>query len=409
MVKIGSYTIQAGSAEDVAISNVTVGLNGASSGTTTNVSNLYVVPAGSVQSSYVTQPTLSNNFNVSFTVPMGMSKTVDVYANLGSVQGTASTSLTIFGYGVNSNTTVQKGPVFGQTVNVGSGVVSGITTVTNDVFSAAQFVVGGTTGNIAKFNIVSSGGDSVLKELYFNVTGGVDQVIVNGVYTTVSNGAATSTVNIPVASGFAGQDVVVSVKYSGVGDGFIATSGTPTSITLTGLKYSSGGTNTSTTTSKASQTMTLVAAKPTLAVASGNGTDAQGSGYKTLARVTVSSVGGPIKLNNLAVSVATSGDATVGSTLDLVDPSTSQVLATSTFSAASFDLGTGPAAGYPINGSFTFEVKANVTGTYGNSGLITTTLSTNKANFVWTDTAGNATSTGSGIVPFPSAGGVVSF
>jgi len=412
--KIGSYILTSGSAEAINVQSLVVGLSGQALNVNGEVTNLYVVPAGSVASNIVAQPSASNNFNVNFNVPASGSTVVDVYATLGASSSSAlSSSLQALGTGAISFTSLTSGAsgYNGQTVSVGNGTITAVNTITSDAFASAQFVVGGNTtaANLARYNFVSTGGDATLSEMYFTITGGIDSIVINGVSTPVSGGYATTTSNIVVPSGYAGKDIIVAANYSAVGAGLTATSGTLTSITLTGYKYISGGSPVPATTTKASQSMTLVSAKPTLAVANGIGTDAQGSGYKTLARITVGANSGSIKLNQLAVTAATSGDAVISGNLDLVDTNTGLSIATTTVASGIFSLGTGPTAGYTITNSSVFEVKANVSGTYAASGMISTTISVTKANFIWTDIGGNATSTGSGIVPFPTAGGVVTF
>jgi len=411
--KIGSYILTSGSAEAINVQSLVVNLSGQALNVNGEVTNLYVVPAGSAASNIVAQPSASNNFNVNFNVPASGSTVVDVYATLGASSSSAlSSSMQALGTGAVSFTSLTSGVAYnGQSVVVGNGTITAVNTITSDAFASAQFVVGGsnTPANIARYNFVSTGGDSTLSEMYFTITGGIDSIVINGVSTPVSGGYATTTSNIVVPSGYAGKDIIVAANYSAVGAGLTATSGTLTSITLTGYKYISGGSPVPATTTKASQSMTLVSAKPTLAVANGIGTDAQGAGYKTLARITVGANSGSIKLNQLAVTAATSGDAVISGNLDLVDTNTGLSIATTTVASGIFSLGIGPTAGYIITNSSVFEVKANVSGTYAASGMISTTISVTKANFIWTDIGGNATSTGSGIVPFPTAGGVVTF
>ena len=114
-VKIGSYILTTNSSEPVRITSLTVTLGGVA-GAITNVSNLYVKIDG--VSATPVNPQVSNNFSVDFTIPANSSKTIDVYADLGSATGTSSTALSVNGYGVDSNITISSTAVVGQTITV---------------------------------------------------------------------------------------------------------------------------------------------------------------------------------------------------------------------------------------------------------------------------------------------------
>lgn len=85
--KIGSFIIQAGSTEGVRVTNLQVGLTGGMN--LSSVSNLYT---SDNTTSIVPNPTTANNFPVNYTVTPNSSRTVDVYADIGSLGTVANTT-----------------------------------------------------------------------------------------------------------------------------------------------------------------------------------------------------------------------------------------------------------------------------------------------------------------------------
>ena len=81
--KLGSYILTTSSAEPVKITSLTVGLGGPA-GAITNISNLYVAPAGQTATTPI-NPQSSNNFNVNLTIAPNSSEVIDVYGDFGSV------------------------------------------------------------------------------------------------------------------------------------------------------------------------------------------------------------------------------------------------------------------------------------------------------------------------------------
>ena len=110
--KIGSFVVQTNSAEPVRITTLTLGINN-----TANVSNLYLVPVGSTNTNSIS-PQSSNNFAVNLTIPQSGTQTIDIYGDVGNATGTVSTTLSVSGYGVNSNTSIKSSTSNGQTITV---------------------------------------------------------------------------------------------------------------------------------------------------------------------------------------------------------------------------------------------------------------------------------------------------
>jgi hypothetical protein len=411
-VKLGSYVIQTSSAEPVRITSLTVGLGGVA-GLTTNVSNLYVAPAGQPATTPI-NPQASNNFSVNFTIPANGSQVVDVYGDLGSlatVGETATTTLTIAGYGVNSNITISPAAQLGQTISVGAGSISSVSKQAGAGYSPdAQFVVGNTTAPIVYYNFVSQNGNSNITEMYFNVVGGITSVTVGGVTAPVVAGSSTVTgLNLSVPNTYAGTNIPVSVTYSQVGLGG-TTSVQNTSVSLTGYKYISGNSTITATSSVASNVMVLVGSKPTVSVASSGDT---GAGFKAIARITVSAdQAGQINLQNLPLSIITTSGSTVNSLAVYVNGAAVSGV-TGAFNVATGTTATGTLAfsgGYPIAAgqSVVFNVMANITGSYNAGDSVQTALGSNGL-FIWQDVNGNATTTGVKIYNYPTGAASVTF
>jgi len=412
-VKLGSYVIQTSSAEPVRITSLTVGLGG-TAGVTTNVSNLYVAPAGQPATTPI-NPQSSNNFSVNFTISANSSQIVDVYGDLSSATGTATTTLTINGYGVNSNITVTKGPQTGQSITVGAGSLAVPTRQDGAGYSPdAQFVVGNTTAPIAYYNFVSSNGTSNISEMYFTTIGGITSVTVGGVTAPVVNAAATLTgLNLNISNSYAGTNIPVSVTYSTVGQNG-TTSVQDTAVTLTGYKYMSGNSTVSTTTiSKVSKTMVLVASKPTVSVVSSGDV---GAGFKKLANITVSAdAAGQIDLQSLPLSITTTAASTVsGMAIYVNGASISSYISGGTFTVGTSTTATGTIAftgdGYPIAAgqSVVFSIMGNITGSYNSGDSIQTALGGSNL-FIWKDVNGAATTTGAKIYNYPTGAATVTF
>jgi len=413
-VKLGSYVLQTTSAEPVRVTGLTVTLGGAA-GTTTNVSNLRTSEnASDIKGT----PTASNNFSVDFTVPANSSKVIDVYADLGSVSsGVASTTMAFSGYGVNSNTTITQVAVTGQSISLGAGSIALPPTLkTGSGYSpVSQFVVGGTTFVTGQYNFVASNGDALITELTFAASGtsaNIVSVSVGGMSSPMVSGSATITgLNIVVPNRNTGLNVPVSVSYPTVGQGGVTTNNT-VGLQLTGLKYTSGNTTTSTSTlAVGTNLMTLVGSKPAVALANPS-TTALGAGGSDVevAKVTVSAdAGGPISLRSLPVSMQSTGAGasasgalsvrTGGAGGDVVSGATSTSMTVGTTTAATSTIVFSTPYEIAANSSVTFSIMIpSVTFTDANATALDTvrTKLGSSSLFLWSDLNGSTTQAISG-------------
>jgi len=410
-VKLGSYVLQTNSAEPVRVTSLTVTLGGAA-GAITNVSNLRTsANANDVKGS----PSASNNFTVDFTVPANSSQTIDIYGDLSSATGVATTTMSLSGYGTNSNTTISQTAVTGQTITVGTGSLAVPTLKTGSGYSpVAQYVVGNSTFVTGVYNFLSTNGASTITELTFAASGtaaNITNVSVGGLSAPMVSGSATITgLNIVVSTSNSGANVPVTVSYPTVGNNGVTANNT-VGLRLTGMKYTSGNQTTSTTTlAVETNLMTLVGSKPTVVF---NDVSKSGvvSGNQEIARVTVTAdAAGDVNLLTLPLSYQASGAGSATGVLS-VYANGNQLISGTDFNEGLGAAGTTTAAtgtitfvgGYPIPAgqSVTFKIFSPVTINAATYDAVATSLGSSSL-FTWKDVNGNVSPDGSKILNYPS-------
>ena len=421
-VKVGSFTIQAGSSEDVLVNQAGISLvyGGNPAMTSSNVSNLVLKTGSTVLGTPIGTVPSSGSSTFSFpdvTVPMNTTKTFDVYADLGSATGTVQADMALSTRGAVSRLTTTS-QATGVTTSPTVATLAASTLVSSS--PVAQFVVGGTTFGIATFKVKTSVGDATVRKLAFAVTGtdSISQITVNGIATAVVNGNATTTgLSIPVST--TGTDVPVTVTFSGfknsTSGGSLTASVNPVTLTLNYVEAQSGSgsviTNTSTA---ASNNMILVASKPTVtAVANSN---AQlNSGTVLLAQFTVAAdANGAIAVATTSFITSTSTPGTLNITnVKLSDDNGANAIANSNTisnvtSGSAYTIGFTTPYQISAGQSKTFSLYGTVAGgSWGSSGntSLSTQLDTTLANFKWIDTVSSSTQimTGAGIQAWPTA------
>lgn len=264
MVKIGSFSLQAGSSEAVNVTNINVILGGTAT-PATNYTNLKITDG-----SQTVVPTLgTNNFSVNYDVAAGSTKTVEVWVDTLEIANGSTT--------IASSTVTYRGKISGVTNSVSATAptmtaasisVATPTLVTASTLGARYMIGGNTVNSVATYNVVSTNGAATLNDLSFTVAGsGVESLTIGGV-TAPSVGGAVNFygINLAVPAGAAGLNIPVAVKYSAVtgsNQGGVD-SGSVSTTTLTSVKYTAGGTQTTITPSVAANPMTLVASLPTV-------------------------------------------------------------------------------------------------------------------------------------------------
>ena len=412
-VKIGSFVLQNQStSEGVRITTLTVGLAVTAPQTLTNFSALRTSET-SGSASIPVQPLASNTFSADFTLAPGATKTIDILADVSTITtGTVQATLTVSSIGQVSNVSAAGTPVAGQLITPTTGTVGTPTFVTSSA-TVGQLIAaangGLADGSKAVFNFSSAGAASVISELKFTVTGGLGvdtatTIKVAGISAPVVGGVAYITglsLAVPFSGSGLNQDVLVS--YPEVGVSGIASVSTST-VSLTYVKYTSGGSTSILTPSVTAPTMTLVGSKPVFGVI--DSSDTLSNSLVKIASITITADSkGDIRLGKLPISVTSTGVATVptGANNIIVKDTNNTVIVTTNTGLAVAAGGTGidtiifgttSATSYliPAGASKTFVIYTTP-GTV--SGAVNTTSLSTKlgaaASVEWYDVAGNNT------------------
>ena len=399
--EIASYILQASNVDSVQVTQVTVGLGG-----TLNLQNLSNLTVSGTGISNVTPvlPQSSNTFAVNFTIAPGQSNTINVYADVGNATGTVTSTMYVAARALTSQAQVgnSANPATGQTITLGNGTLNAPTLVQSQSLQS-QYVIGGVTGqNLATYNVVATNGAANITEMDFSVSSASTSIVtvgVGGVNSTVTYSGTTGTVavsglNVAVpGNDLAGTNIPVTVNYAPVGPSGSA-SPTTSTLTLTAIKYTSGGTTVTTSTSVAANPVMLVASAPTIS-ASITSNSGLVVGQNHLFDFTVGSQGGTIQMSTTTFAVSASGITTSTLTspqLYVGSNPLSGASCTSTGSAPSFTVTCTFPASYRISGTGqTFSLYGTVGGTLGNAGQSSITTQLGAASTtLWSDVSGGS-------------------
>lgn len=392
-VLIGSYSLQAGSAESINVTNIAVNMGGTATAGT-QYTNLSVTDG---QQTIV--PTATNNFSVNYTVAAGQTKTIYVYVD--TLQGTnGSTTIPSVGVtyrGNTSNTSNTVTPVAGATMTFAS-VSVGTPTIVGASSLGSRYIIGGTTVNaVSTYNFVSTNGAATINDLYFSGVSSSVQSLTIGSVTASNVGGYVNFygINLSVAAGTAGSNVAVSATYAPVtsaNQGGI-TSGATSTFVLSGQKYTAGGSVTTVaagTWSLSSNTMTLAASVPTVKKTS--------NGVSVNTGVTTN-----VKIGTITVSADAKGDVTMFSLPYSVSATSSIVVKANGTDVTTLGAGvtvsatsTNFATGYRISAgnSVTFDIYGTINNGGSSSSNYDVSLGSSSL-FFWSDIVDGATSAAS--------------
>ena len=423
-VKIGSFTVQADSSEDMKINSIGVnpvvsGSNGGSANAITNYSNLTIKSNGVTVGTPVGNPA-SGTSTFSFTdiiVPANGTRTFDIYADIGGAASSTSNpavtaNMAITSRGSVSNTTITSSAA-GVAITSAASTLAAPTLVSSS--PVAQFVVGGSSFGVATFKLatVSAGTSATVRELRFSTNGtdAIESITVGGVTAPVIGGGTTTISGLNLAISSTGTDVPVTVKFSGFQNsttgGSLQASVSNVWVTLGYIEATSGsGSVVTNATAASSSNMTLVASKPTVTVSSTQGGTLILGAENKVGEFTVSAdANGKISVATATLNVSainvTSGDFYAYRVADgNTTISNSSVVETSSSTAViSF------APNYEISAgqSKTFSVYAVVAGS-GVSGTTPYAASSLSASgFQWRDViGGNTQFAGTNLINFPT-------
>jgi hypothetical protein len=419
-VKIGSFTIQAGSAEGVTVTNLNVTLTSGVNNTMVagnQLSNLTIKDGSTVVGTPTGNPVAgANNFSANITVPQSSTKVFDVYADFGSGASTLTVQPSML-ITYRGNTSNQTGYTNSNAVLAGSittagaaSIIAGGVTFNSGLSPVAQNVVAGATNfAIGTFNVKVNNAiaGAILQDLTFTVPANtVTSVMVNGKSGSVVGTTATVYgVGLTVPADSTGVNIPVTVGFACVGtaNGCTANSPVTANVTLTTITYNNGTTVVSLpTSSPVTNSMYIVGSKPTLTV---NGTQQTGlvvNAENKVGEVTIAAdAAGQVKVNTVTFAVTSTNLGSPTYTFRLADGNTTISNATCTTSAVCTFTG-----GYaiPAGSSKTFSLYGTMSsGVPVASTVVSVSSSVTTAGFNWDDSLGGGTSlTGANIYNFPT-------
>ena len=425
-VKIGSFTLQANSAEAIKVNSVGVKTT-VTNATISNYATLTLKSGSKVLGTPVGNPAAGTT-TFSFTdevIPMNGSMTFDVYADVqGDADSVMKADMEVTTRGAVSNTSTVSSAAG---VNITSAASTLAATTLQSSSPVAQFVVGGSTFGIATYKVSTAvaGTQATITEMDFATTGtdAIESITVGGVTKAVAGSGDTATTTITglnIVAGATGVDVPVTVKFSGFQpastNGLLNSVGT-VKVTLSRVQATSGnGSPIYSYSQVASNAMNLVSSKPTVTVASGAGSSQiiLGSENKIGEFTVTADAAGKIGVASTSLTLATQGITNPEFTAFRVADGNTNItgaLYTGTSSGTtmgiSFDTATSPSS-YEISAgqSKTFSVYANVAGAQTSSTLVpyvTSRLSSDTALFKWVDViGGNTAEDAASIYNFPT-------
>ena len=433
-VKIGSFSLAAGSAEGLTVNSISITLPSGASNTMVagnQLTNLTVKNGTTVVGTPIGNPvvTTSNTFNTSgMTVAQGTTQVFDVYADFGSSSAglTVNPSMAITYRGNTSNLSATTATIAGSTTtaNVAVIVAAGVT-FNNGLSLSSQAVTGPATSfPIGTFNFKSNNAvaGAVIKDVTVTVPANtVTSVTMNGQTGSVVGTTATIYnvgVTVPASSDGVNVPVTVGLVCVGTANGCNANSPVDVTVTITGVTYNNGTAvlSISPVANNVTNTHHIYASKPTLAVDTVQKTGLVVGAENKIGEVTITAdAAGQIKVNSIAFNVASTGLTSITSTLTrIADGNTTisgssvasgcNVTSASSIGSCVITFGTSP-SGYTIAAgtSKTFSLYMTIAATPTASTVVSVSSSVTAGGLSWDDSIGGGTNqSGSSIYNFPT-------
>ena len=425
-VKIGSFSIQTGSAEGITVNNISVTLPvlGNTMQPASQLTNLTIKDGSTVVGTPIGNPVLTNSnaFSAQLTVSPSTTKVFDIYGDFGSGSAgqTVTPSLSITYRGNTSNLSQTTSVVAGSTTTSGAAViVAGGVTFNTGLSPVAQVVTAGQTAfNIGTFNfkVNNSIGGAIIKDVTFTVPANtITTITMNG--KTASVVGTTATIynvgaTVPADASGVNLPVTVGLVCVGTANGCSANSLVTVNAQVVNVTYNDGNTTQAVVTTPVTNSHFISGSKPVYTVNSTQQTGFVLGAENKIGEVTISAdAAGQIKVNNIAFNLATSGiTAPVFSAARIADGNTtisgSSVSSGCTaVGACVMTFGASP-NGYTIAAgtSKTFSLYATVAGTPIASTVVSVSSSVTPATTTWDDAIGGGTSLpSSNIYNFPTA------
>ena len=332
--KIGSWTMTAGTAEDINVSGLSFDIAKVT-GASFTVANMYDMYAtyqigsnAAVTTSVISSPAATQAFSSSFTLPKGQTVKIELFSKLKN--GTVLTStgdsvnatLTVSGTGAQSGATVNiaPGPVTGQTITAQAGSLA----VTLDASSPIAALATGSTSSVkvASYKFEAQNDAYTVSQLEFALTGttAITNVYVKDGSTVIASAAPAGNVKINLSTPItipanSSKIISVEVDLGTIGTGAGAT-GSDVSVTLVSYIERPASTGTATTVSSLSialKVQYVYKSIPTLSLVSLPDTKLT-VGTKTVQKFTVSAdAKGSIAWNQIKFNLAKSTGTTITS------------------------------------------------------------------------------------------------
>jgi hypothetical protein len=354
---------------------------------------------------------------VSAALPVSTTKTYDVYADISSsaVGNTVIPTMTVTYRGAVSNVTATTSSVVGPTISATLAVIaSNDITFVPATSPVAQFLVGGTSLVIGKFNFRSLSGvaGATIKDIQVIVPADtVGSVTLNGVTASVVGTVATLyNVGIVLPADASGIDANLTASLVCVGavNGCAGVSSSTVTATIATTTYNNGSsvvTVVPTAATAVTPSSVLVASKPTVVLAASSGSGLANGNIKIGEFTIAADAAGDIKLEQIPVVVSSStGVAITAGTLELRDYTGSVALSNVNSLNGSGVFTFSVPRTIAKSTTETYTVYTTLTGVSGPASTVTESFSLGaKSSFKWTDVSGGqAGITGTAINSYPT-------
>ncbi|MEK7585777.1 MAG: peptidoglycan-binding domain-containing protein [Patescibacteria group bacterium] len=440
-VKIGSFSLSAGSAEGLTVSNVSVTLPAGAGNTmqpASQLTNLTVKVAGNVIGTPIGNPviTTSNSYSSNLAVAQGTAAVFEVYADFGSGAATLTVtpSMAVTYRGGTSNLTTTSSTVAGsQTTSNVATIAAGGVKVDTGLSLSSRNIVTSSNFPIATYNfkVSNSVAGAVIKDVTFTfpantvttiTMNGKTQGSISGTTATVYNVGVT----VPATTDGVNVPVTVGLVCTGTANGCTANSPVTVNLIASTVTYNDGSAVQSITptaggagsgSGAATVSHFVYASVPSFAVDSVQKTGLIIGAENKVGEVTIyADAAGQIKVNNLAFNVASTGLSAITTTgTRIADGNTTvsgssvssgcNVAAAASIGACVMTFGTSP-SGFSIaaGGSKTFSLYMTIAATVAANTLISVSSSVTPGTTTWDDPIGGGTAqAATNVYNFPTA------
>ena len=221
---LGTYTLTAGTTEDLSINTITVNFLGAGASTTatsSNITDVFVTFGNKTTNNKATIVSGDNSYQVNYTLPAGQSATINVYGTLASTIGATDvvvTKLQVVGQTASSIQTVYVPSSMTYITGQAISITTGTLTPSAYAVAASSSVVAGNLVKAGSFKFVAQGDSFQINNLVGTVpyasAGNVSSVIYK-IGSTVLNPAGTTIDTSDGSNAIATTSLSIQVPVNG--------------------------------------------------------------------------------------------------------------------------------------------------------------------------------------------------